>query len=226
MRPGLRQALRETWDELARPGSWWGAADRRDLAGAARAAWSAAPATGDGLPAAAVEAATVIAARPASATEAWVGDIVAELGETRYVELVGVVARVTAVDTFLRLLGHEPEALPDPIDGPPGADPVPAAELRAVVDRGADPLLPGGQSLIALGRAAVEVPRPDRAPLEAVAAELGLAAAVDTAAVAANFQIMNRVVDATGLPVGPRRIEANAAIVDVLALHRFPHAGH
>ena len=67
--------------------------------------------------------------------------------------------------------------------------------------------------------------RPDRAPLEAVAAALGLAAAVDATAVAANFQIMNRVVDATGLPVGPRRIEANAAIVDVLGLHRFPHAG-
>ena len=67
--------------------------------------------------------------------------------------------------------------------------------------------------------------RPDRAPLEAVAAALGLASAVDAEAVAANFQIMNRVIDATGLPVGPRRIEANAAIVDVLGLHRFPHAG-
>ena len=100
-----------------------------------------------------------------------------------------------------------------------------AAELGAVVDPGADPLLPGGRALIALGRA-VKVQQPDRAPLEAVAAALGLAAAVDAAAVAANFQIMNRVVDATGLPVGPRRIEANAAIVDVLGLHRFPHAGH
>ena len=100
-----------------------------------------------------------------------------------------------------------------------------AAALGAIGDRGIDPLLLGGRSLIALAEAAVEQ-RPDRSPLEAVAAELGLAAAVDAAAVAANFQIMNRVVDATGLPVGRRRIEANGEIVDVLDLHRFPHAGH
>lgn len=130
MRPALVRALRETWDELARPGSWWDAAERGAIARTARAASGGAPTADEALPTSAVDAATVIAARPATATEAEVAGITGELGEARYVELVGVVARVTAVDTFLGLLGHEPEVLPDPVDGPPSEDPVPAAARR------------------------------------------------------------------------------------------------
>ena len=130
VRPALVRALRETWDELARPGSWWDASERAAIARVARAARAGAGADAEAIPASAADAAAVVAARPATATETWVTDVMAELGELRYVELVGVVARVAAVDTFLGLLGHEPEVLPDPVDGPPGQDPVPATARR------------------------------------------------------------------------------------------------
>lgn len=98
-------------------------------------------------------------------------------------------------------------------------------DLDAIVDTTVAPLLRGGRALITLARA-VSDPDPGRGPLEAVATELGLEAAVDAAAVAANFQIMNRVVDATGLPIGRRRREENREVIARLGLDRFPHAGH
>lgn len=97
--------------------------------------------------------------------------------------------------------------------------------MRAVVDPSVDSGVPGGRALVALGRAVNRV-EPDRTELDAVTVELGLEAAVDAAAVAANFQIMNRVVDATGLPIGRRRREDNAELIAALGLDRFPHATH
>lgn len=37
---------------------------------------------------------------------------------------------------------------------------------------------------------------------------------------------MNRVVDATGLPIGRKRREDNAALIATLGLDDFPHAQH
>lgn len=83
----------------------------------------------------------------------------------------------------------------------------------------------GGRELVALGRSAAgnEV---DRAALDAVASAIGPAAAVDAAAVAANFEIMNRVVDAVGLPIGRRRQESERELIELLGLGTFPHAAH
>lgn len=99
------------------------------------------------------------------------------------------------------------------------------ANLAAIVDPGIDPGVPGGAALVALGKA-VATPSPDRRPLDAVADIIGVPAAIDAAAVAANFQIMNRVVDATGLPIGRHRREENSELIATLGLDRFPHAGH
>ncbi|MDZ7675318.1 MAG: hypothetical protein U5K30_09645 [Acidimicrobiales bacterium] len=65
---------------------------------------------------------------------------------------------------------------------------------------------------------------PDRRWLDDVADVLDLTAAVDAAAVAANFQIMNRTVDATGLQVGRHHRQQNQWIIDTLSLDRFPRA--
>jgi hypothetical protein len=59
-----------------------------------------------------------------------------------------------------------------------------------------------------------------------VAAAIGLPAAVDAAAVAANFQVMNRVVDAVGLWMGRHRRQQLQPIVEPLGLDTFPHAEH
>ncbi len=98
-------------------------------------------------------------------------------------------------------------------------------DLGGIVDSAVDPLLPGGRQLVGLARC-ITNRAPDRGAFDAVAGVLGPEAAVDAAAVAANFQVMNRVVDATGLPVGRRRREDNAELIAVLGLDRFAHARH
>jgi hypothetical protein len=96
-------------------------------------------------------------------------------------------------------------------------------DITAIVNPSRDPGIAGGNELIALGRAAT-VAAPDRRWLDAVANVLDLTAAVDAAAVAANFQIMNRTVDATGLQVGRHHRQQNQWIIDALGLDRYPHA--
>jgi len=82
---------------------------------------------------------------------------------------------------------------------------------RAITDPGVDPLLPGGSELIELvdavhsgdaGRTA--------AAREALRAVLGGAALVDAAGVIGNFNQMNRLADATGIPVGPGMLRRTA----------------
>lgn len=99
------------------------------------------------------------------------------------------------------------------------------AELAGIVDDTVDPGPPAGRELVVLGRRSCR-PGSDRRWLDDVAAIIGLPAAIDAAAVAANFQIMNRVVDATGLPIGRQRRADNAELIAVLGLDRFPHASH
>lgn len=96
-------------------------------------------------------------------------------------------------------------------------------DLAALVGDAAELDFAGGRELIALGRA-VTATHPDRRWLDAVAEVLDLPAAVDAAAVAANFQIMNRTVDATGLQVGRHHRQQHQWIIDTLGLDRFPHA--
>ncbi len=97
-------------------------------------------------------------------------------------------------------------------------------DITAIVDESSDPGLTGGRELIALGRAATTTAEPDRRWLDDLTGVLDLPAAVDAAAVAANFQIMNRTVDATGLQVGRHFRDQNQWIIGALGLGRFPHA--
>ena len=98
-------------------------------------------------------------------------------------------------------------------------------DVRAIVDPSIDPLVPGGRELIALGRAAVST-RPDRTAFDSLVEAIGLEAAVEAVGVAANFEIMNRVVDATGLPVSKGSRATLGHLIDALGLSAFPHADH
>ena len=53
------------------------------------------------------------------------------VGYERYVELVGIVSRVAATDTFCESLGMEHQPLPEPIGGPPTGDTDTRAQLGA-----------------------------------------------------------------------------------------------
>lgn len=145
IRSELAAAVAEAWRRLARPGTWWTGEERRAIAAEVRRAASCelcrqrkaalSPAhvqgehdSGDELSPAAVDSIHRLSTDAGRITERWVRETTGgDLGEERYVEIIGVVACVTALDTFDRALGQPMNPLPAPIDGkptrhrPPGA---------------------------------------------------------------------------------------------------------
>lgn len=119
----LAAVLRREWERLASPGTWWTGSERVAIAAEARrAAGDTTGATGSraDLPLPAREAARVLSVDLGSTNRRWVESLIdAGLDYGRYVELVGVVARLAAVDRFTTALGLGREPLPEPIDGDP-----------------------------------------------------------------------------------------------------------
>lgn len=94
-------------------------------------------------------------------------------------------------------------------------------EMAAVGDPTVPSGVPGGNLLLRL----VDAVLIDAEPLESIHAEiqdeLGGAALVDAAAVFGNFEMMNRVADATGIPVPAQRIERERGLIELLELEAF-----
>lgn len=130
LRDELAAGIERTWYELGGAGAHWNAADRLAIARVTRAARVGHPLDPTPLPPAAAEAAGLLSATPSRTSEEWVTGICEQIGETRYVELVGIVARVSAVDTLHRLLGWELRPLPQPRPGEPSGEPVPEGARR------------------------------------------------------------------------------------------------
>ncbi len=120
IRADIVDALDRTWDTLRYPGAVYTGHDRVAIAAVARAT-RAVTGTGNApLPEPVVEAARRVATDPAGIDEAWVSRIVTSgLPVVGYVELVGVVSRVAAVDAFEATIGAPPRPLPEPSDGDP-----------------------------------------------------------------------------------------------------------
>jgi len=96
-------------------------------------------------------------------------------------------------------------------------------ELKAITDPGVDPLLPGGRELLGfvdtvLGDGDIDLVR------AAVISALGESAAVDAAAVIGNFEMMNRIADGVGMPVGAGTRKQQSQLIADLGLDQFPHA--
>jgi hypothetical protein len=141
----IASALRAEWQRLAAPGTWLAGDQRVAVAAEARAARGAAGgqghtrrqparAGGDGaeLDPVLAEAARRVAATPSALTGEWVADVVARgPGVAPYVETVGVVARLAAVDAYVAGVGAAAEALPEPVAGEPSREPNPRARPRA-----------------------------------------------------------------------------------------------
>ncbi|MEX2424620.1 MAG: hypothetical protein WD990_11640 [Acidimicrobiia bacterium] len=99
-----------------------------------------------------------------------------------------------------------------------GATPV---DLRGVVDPTVDPLVAAGRALVSFVDSMLTDPVDSvRTDLEAEVGRRGLATA---AAVLGNFQMMNRVADATGMPVGTGSRRRLGVLIDDLELDRFDH---
>ncbi|MEM8922115.1 MAG: hypothetical protein AAGD35_01340 [Actinomycetota bacterium] len=112
------------WAALAAPGTWLTGSERVAAAELARTARAAvAPSTVDGaatLTGVVADAVARIAADPGAITEAWVTGLeTAGMDRLTYVELLGVVARITAIDTLLFAVGAPLRPLPVPQEGEP-----------------------------------------------------------------------------------------------------------
>lgn len=111
----LTEAFAGEWQRLATPGATLTAEQRLEVAETARATYFGSATTSDPVP----RAAARVSGAPGSIREDWVEGIAAEIGYPKYVEITGIVARLTAVDTVHRALGLELMALPEPLPGEP-----------------------------------------------------------------------------------------------------------
>jgi hypothetical protein len=137
MRSELNEALTRAWLALGACGVWWTGEERLAIAHEARAAGNcalcrtrkAAPlphgvsgshAVATDLSVPAIEAIHRIVTDPGRLSEAWYKRTIASgLTEEAYIELLGVVAMTTAVDTFDRALGEPLRELPPARAGEP-----------------------------------------------------------------------------------------------------------
>lgn len=108
---GLTELHDREWARLAAPGTWLSGAQRTGVARAARSGQAA-----DSIEAAAV----TIHDTPATITREWLARLEADgLTLFEYVEVLGIVARLRALDTMMFGLGQDLRPLPEPIDGDP-----------------------------------------------------------------------------------------------------------
>ncbi len=137
IRDDLAAARERAWDRLSSPGTWWSAPERLAIVDENRRASrcglcrrrkeALSPYTIDGkhddggvLPENAVEAIHRIRTDSGRLRRDWFDEIMASgLTDAAYIEIVGVVATATALDTFDRALGLAPRPLPAAKPGAP-----------------------------------------------------------------------------------------------------------
>ncbi len=131
VRGDMATALRRSWADIGRPGTWWTGPERLAVAALARAEriqrneppWNrdrGQPSTP--LPEKAVEAARKIGADPAHLDREWANGVIAEIGDSHYVELASVVVTTAAADAFCEAMGIDHEPLPEPEAGEPSRE--------------------------------------------------------------------------------------------------------
>ena len=125
IRSEISEAFREEWSFLASPGTWWSGEERVQIAAEARRAMAGEP-SGDELSAAVAGVVRTVAADSPLISAEWVEGLVAKgVDMPAYAEIIGVLARLSAVDMFHRALGMPLEPLPDPQPGEPSRTPPP-----------------------------------------------------------------------------------------------------
>jgi hypothetical protein len=126
----LREELCHQWQRLAMPGSWLSGEERVAVAGEARAARTFADAH-TGADPLLIEAAHSVSAAADLITREWVGDLLARgLTVEQFVEVVGIVSRLAAIDAYIWGIGSAEEPLPQPVAGEPTRSRNPDVRLR------------------------------------------------------------------------------------------------
>ena len=160
--PSTATVIGKQWDAIAAPGTWWTGRERVAIAATARAAHDGEPDTMiaeieevAGLTRSARRAAVLVASTPHGIDSRVVDELEAEgLDRLAYTEIVGLVARVVAMDTATRGVGAEPAPLPAPQPGEPSRETVADARRRSSFV----PMVGGAGPATALSA----VPREDR----------------------------------------------------------------
>ena len=137
IRATLKRECERAWERLASAGTWWTGAERLAIAAESRAAHSCelcrrrkealSPYLVEGthdtlgvLPAGVVDVVHRISTDAGRLTRKWLYATLEEnISEEKYIEAVGVVAVVTALDTFDLSMGMPQRPLPAPIPGEP-----------------------------------------------------------------------------------------------------------
>jgi len=123
----IDSVIDDQWARLGAAGTWMDGAERAVLVGLVR---SPDASEHDGDPA--TVAATLVAQRAPSITRDTVDDLEGRgLRREHYVEIVGVVSRIAAIDTYERGVGRAVRPTPDVRSGSPTREEVPAARRRA-----------------------------------------------------------------------------------------------
>jgi hypothetical protein len=95
---------------------------------------------------------------------------------------------------------------------------------RSITDRAVDPLLPSGTVLLDFVDAVLTGDSPRRSAARiAVLEQLGPTGLVDASGVIANFEMMNRIADATGMPVGKGTLKRTAQWRKLIGIDPFNH---
>jgi hypothetical protein len=149
VRPSITEAFRDEWEQLGSAGASFTGSQRVAIAAAARAARAGAPAIGQLNPKI-EEVARRVGAEPATIRRPWVRTVVdGDIGEARYVEIVGVVSRLSAIDTFCHALGMRLEPLPEPSpEAPTGEIDPEATPGKGYVSMVGGTSIVGGLSLV------------------------------------------------------------------------------
>lgn len=146
-RKGLSAAMERAWQRLARPGTWWTGAERLAIAAETRQADACglcgarkealSPNHVEGrhdslcvLDDVVVEAIHRIRTDAGRLSSGWLKGLLEQgLEDTHYVELVGVVSTISALDAVDLSMGHQQRALPDPVAGEPTRHRPPGARM-------------------------------------------------------------------------------------------------
>lgn len=147
LRPQLQDACEQQWYQIGQPGQWWDGSQRVALAEQVRAArrctlcaeresdelsvLAASHPHTENLAAEAVEAAHGIAVSSGHLSRSWYEEILTSLQPPEYVELVGLTAVVTFIDTLSLAVGATPPALPEATAGTPARTLPPGAEVHS-----------------------------------------------------------------------------------------------
>ncbi len=125
------ELIEREWDRIGSPGTWLTGSQRVEVAVQARAAKADIEVPARDLSEPAVEAARVMSAAAHDIRGPWVTSLIDRgLTHLEYVEILGIVARLTAVDTFLFGVGQPERPLPKAEPGEPSREIVAEATIN------------------------------------------------------------------------------------------------